>query len=747
MDFVSLTLNLVCMGFLIFLIILYASKKKMQNMDNMIYRYILLCTFGVIFFEIAYVLSAYFFLNNLYIVGLAKRANFYCINLFFVSLGYYASLLAIEKNEKALNFYNNKKDFIFRLLLVLIFVIGILEFTLPIEYVFNDNGFIYYIGGLACNPLAGGVAALLILYLFPFLFITWKSIDKRKISPLGIVFVLEVITLIVNMMLPSLCLASFSLTMTAYLMFFTIENPDLKMIAKLELAKNAAEKANNAKSDFLSSMSHEIRTPLNAIVGLSQMIKDTDDLQEIHDDTDDILIASQNLLEIVNGILDISKLEANKMDIIEVDYNPNDIFVELNKLMKVRIGEKPIELRFNIDENIPVNLYGDREKIKQIITNLLTNAIKYTDKGFVDFNVSSSVDKGICNLEISVRDTGRGMKEEMLPNLFTKFNRLEEDKDTDIEGTGLGLAITKSLVDLLDGSIKVESTYGVGSTFTVNVPQKVKEAVSESNMDNIEIKIEEATSTDNTQPNEVETPKDDVKVDNKDESKIESQVNEVKKEVVEVPKVNEMPEEVKESNEKNDIVSEEATPEEEIKDIPKVNEMPEEVSASESETINNETETKVEETTSENDNSSKADNSGNGRLLLVVDDNKVNLKVASRMLEDFNFDIDTAHSGFEAIEKVENHKKYDLIFMDIMMPEMNGVETMQKLKAMDGFNTPIIALTADAMDGSREKYLAVGFNEYVSKPIIKQVLQEVLGKYVDVDDINIVKNTDDLSKN
>ena len=703
MDFVSLTLNLVCMGFLIFLIILYASKKKMQNMDNMIYRYILLCTFGVLFFEIAYVLCAYFFLDNLFIVGLAKRANFYCINLFFVSLGYYVSLLAIEKNEKALNFYNARKDFIFKILLILIFVIGILEFTLPLDFVFNDNGSLYYTGGLATNPLAGGVAALLALYLFPFLIITWKLIDKRKLAPLGIVLVLELITLGVNLMLPSLCLASFSLSMTSYLMFFTIENPDLKMIAKLELAKNAAEKANNAKSDFLSSMSHEIRTPLNAIVGLSQMIKDTDDVKEIHDDTDDIMIASQNLMEIVNGILDISKLEANKMDVIEVDYNPNDIFMELNKIMKVRIGEKPIELRFNIDENIPVNLYGDREKIKQILTNLLTNAIKYTEKGFVDFNVSSSIEKGICNLTISVKDTGRGMKEEMLPNLFTKFNRLDEDKDTNIEGTGLGLAITKSLVELLDGTIGVESTYGVGSTFTVTVPQKVKEAAPETSADNIEIKIADVSSE---EVKNVETPS-------------------VEKN--EVPKVNEMPEEVKEK-----VV-------EEKKEIPQVNEMPEEVKDKEPEIEN-----KVEESQQVNN---ADDNSENGRLLLVVDDNKVNLKVASRMLEDFNFHIDTAHSGFEAIDKIKNHKKYDLIFMDIMMPDMNGVETMQKLKAMDGFNTPIIALTADAMDGSREKYLAVGFNEYVSKPIIKQVLQEVLGKYVDVDDINIVKNTDDLSKN
>ena len=321
----------------------------------------------------------------------------------------------------------------------------------------------------------------------------------------------------------------------------------------------------------------------------------------------------------------------------------------------------------------------------------------------------------------------------MIPNLFTKFNRLDEDKDTDIEGTGLGLAITKSLVELLDGTIGVESTYGVGSTFTVTVPQKIKEAIPETSTDNIEIKIAEVTPEEVKEVEEKAEVKEDVTpvAEEVNVPKVNEMPEEVKEEVVEekkeIPQVNEMPEEVKE-----EVV-------EEKKEIPQVNEMPEEVKDKEPET-----ETIVEAPQQVNNTD---DNSENGRLLLVVDDNKVNLKVASRMLEDFNFHIDTAHSGFEAIDKIKNHKKYDLIFMDIMMPDMNGVETMQKLKAMDGFNTPIIALTADAMDGSREKYLAVGFNEYVSKPIIKQVLQEVLGKYVDVDDINIVKDTDDLSKN
>ena len=316
------------------------------------------------------------------------------------------------------------------------------------------------------------------------------------------------------------------------------------------------------------------------------MIKDTDDVKEIHDDTDDIMIASQNLMEIVNGILDISKLEANKMEVVNVDYSPEELISSIMKLMNIRIGDKDLLLNLHVPKKLPKTLNGDKEKIRQIITNLLTNAIKYTEKGSIDFTINYSLVRDKCEFEFIVKDTGRGMKEEMLPNLFTKFNRLEEDKDSDIEGTGLGLAITKSLVDLLDGSIEVQSTYGEGSTFTVKVSQVLVEAA------------------------------------------------EIVEDVVEVKSV-------------------------------------EEKAVSENKTV---------EDVNTNSNPDSNNNSKN-RVLLVVDDNMVNLKVATRMLEQFNFSIDTAHGGNECLDIIKDKMNYyDVIFMDIMMPDLNGVDTLKKLK-------------------------------------------------------------------
>ena len=364
------------------------------------------------------------------------------------------------------------------------------------------------------------------------------------------------------------------------------------------------------------------------------MIKTNENLEEIHTDSDDIIVASENLLELVDGILDINKLETNQMELVKSNYHPVDVINDLIKMIDIRIGEKNLQLRTNFSKDIPYELSGDKDKLKRIISNLLTNAVKYTEEGYVDFNISCTNIKDKCNLKVEVKDTGRGISEERIPELFTKFNRLESDKDSDIQGTGLGLAITKSLVDLVNGKIQVESKLGEGTTFTVTLTQDI---------------------ITQTSPTEV---------------------------VIEKP-----------------IHSEINTP--------------------------NITNTELE-TQNIEDNAPEYN-----KKILVVDDNKLNLKVASKILESFNFDVETSNSGFECIDKITNQNRYDIIFMDIMMPEMDGVETMKKLKNMS-LKTPIVALTADAVEGSRERYLDEGFDDYVAKPINQMTLEETLNKLLNL---------------
>lgn len=593
----------------IMLTVVFFYKKRLQLLENKKYSQLIvinliglvlaiLCYYTVMYNEIIPITN--FIISRLYLVYLAFWITTFTQYIYIIS---YHS----QNKRKFLKLHKESSNILY----ILAILVTILSFILPLDY-YSKNGVVYSFGPAA--NLAFIYGFILEIFCVIFMLRNRKEITQKKYIPLFIYMVGGTIVMIVQKYNPGLLLMTSTETFVTFLMYFTIENPDMKLIEQLNIARDQAEKANSAKTDFLSSMSHEIRTPLNAIVGFSNSLNENEKLpEELKGDVKDILIASDNLLEIVNGVLDISKIEANKIEIINKEYDTKKIFDELTKLTKARIVDKPIELITKFDESIPRVLYGDHTRVKQVILNILTNAAKYTDKGKIIFTTESVIKDGICRMIVSVEDTGRGIKKENIDKLFTKFERLEEDRNTTIEGTGLGLAITKKLLELMHGKIVVQSEYGKGSKFTITIDQRI---------------VKNPTIT------------------------IDENINNVK-----------------------------------ITDL-------------------------------------------SGKRVLVVDDNKLNIKVATRLLTPYNLTITSCESGFEAVDKLKENSDYDLILMDDMMPKMSGTETLKKIKEENLFDGPIIALTANALTGMKEKYISEGFNDYLAKPIEKAELNRVLEKYL-----------------
>ena len=481
---VNMTSLICCFMFFVFLFVLYFSKKNVDNIENKIYRKMLYCNGGYIIFLIVFTLLdilvnlgkvSYDIYDFLIIIN---KIGMVFLTFWFILLCFYIFVVVNEKKEKFSEHLNRNSKKYFMGLYIFLFFYTIILF---IEK-FDLNVY----SGVEKHAMISFNAVVIVSILLDLIMVitNLKKINKKKILPIIIIFPLlslgwtYSIVVVINSgneLKDYIIFFYIVVTLINYLMFFTIENPDLKMINELTLAKNQAEKANNAKSDFLSSMSHELRTPLNAIVGLTQTIIYNDNVEEMHTDGKDILKASNNLLELVDSILEINKLDSNTMEVTNTVYNPRDLFNELEKLIKLRIDNKPLEFRMRISDDLPQNLSGDKEKIRAIINNLLTNAVKYSEKGYVDFIVDSTLVDNKCNLRLTVSDTGRGISEDQMDKLFTRFYRREEDKDSDIEGTGLGLSITKSLVELMNGKITVNSTEGMGSTFMVTLSQNIVE--------------------------------------------------------------------------------------------------------------------------------------------------------------------------------------------------------------------------------------------------------------------------------
>ncbi len=623
------------------LLIVFISKKRLNTVENNIFLILGIVNFIGYISEILLQFSVRG-LNTEHIVIIALSKIYLVYILVWMGVFSIYTFLVSNKSKTGKEKVHYIRSDIYKNMrmihIIIIILTSLLTFFLPIS-IFYEGDSMYSYGtsvGFLKIILVGYVSLWIIR-----LMINFKTIKEKQYYAILTVIVLLCVNVVLQTINPTVLIATFTMTFTTFVLFFTIENPDLQLLNEMKLAKEDAEKANNAKSEFITNMSHEIRTPLNAIIAFSEEMKLETTLEEAQKDAKQVIKSSKILLEIVGGILDISKIESGKVEITNDIYSTEELFDTIISLINIKMEEKNLKFNIKIASDLPIRLYGDKTNIQKILMNLLSNAYKYTTEGKVDFTVDCINKNGVCRLIMAVEDTGRGIKTENIDKLFTKFNRLDEDKNTTTEGTGLGLAITKKLIEMMGGKVTVQSVYGSGSKFTVILDQQIKTAtpiISNEAFNNIH------SSASN------QTLKDEYTIIEKDEEQIVY-----------------------------------------------------------------------------------ADYSN--KTILAIDDSKLNLNIIEKLLRHYKLKLVKSMSAVNTLEKIYNGENFDLLLMDIEMPIKKGTQIMQELKQI-GYKSPIVAWTANATSGDREKYIKAGFDDYISKPTNRNELDKLLNKFFSSNELN-----------
>lgn len=607
-------LQIGCFIITVFIMILYFSVKRISTRSHKVYSALLIVSVLYLIFDRVTVYTV----NHIETVpALWNQIMHRCFLMSLVACIYliYRYVLLMIFQERPMR----RGSFV--LLILSIIAAG----GLPLYYRITEKGNYSYGPAAYVTYVTVAVYTGMLMYS---LIRNYKEMEKKKREIILLTVIFQVAVSIYQAVFPLSLISCLGITLVNLGFFLTVESPDVHLIEQLKEEKELADGANRAKSTFLASMSHEIRTPIHAVMGMSEMILRESKEEETLSYAGDIHSAAGSLLSIVNDILDFSKIESGRMEILPVSYQLSSLIHNIYLLIADRAEKKGLTLQIHVDEALPSTLYGDDIRLKQIVINLLTNAVKYTESGSVTLNITGTVQNETCELLVQVKDTGIGIREEDIRKLFQVFERIEEKRNRTIEGTGLGINITQQLLTLMGSTLQVESVYGEGSCFSFRLKQKV---IQREPIGNLEERLQ----------------------------------NEKRQEVhragFRAPDVH----------------------------------------------------------------------------VLVTDDIEMNRRVFRGLLKQTEIRVAEAASGQESLIKAQE-EKYDLIFMDNMMPDMDGIETMQRMRAdVRGKNTktPIIMLTANAIAGVKEEYERAGFDGYLSKPIDPKKLEAMICRFLSEDRI------------